>query len=89
MFAKPNDSNLITNGGYYHQADNQYGRNRYDHADSQYGRNGYDHEVDNQYVHGYNHADYQYSGNERNHRVDDQYGGLGVIKQIIKDIGSV
>ena len=64
MFAKPNDSNLITNGGYYHQADNQY-------------------------VHGYNHADYQYSGNERNHRVDDQYGGLGVIKQIIKDIGSV
>ena len=89
MFAKPNDSNLITNGGYYHQADNQYGRNRYDHADSQYGRNGYDHEVDNQYVHGYNHADYQYSGNERNHRVDDQYGGIGVIKQIIKDIGSV
>ena len=114
MFAKPNDSNLITNGGYYHQADNQYGRNRYDNADSQYGRNGYDHEVDNQYdgngferiesqygrygydhqadnqyVNGYNHADYQYNGHERNHRVDDQYGGLGVIKQIIKDIGSV
>ena len=70
-------------------SNNQYSGNGYDHTDSQYGRYGYDHQADNQYVNGYDHADYQYSGNERNHRADDEYGGCRVIKQIMKDMGSL
>ena len=77
--------------GYDHQVDNQYDENGYDHADSQCGRYGYDNQVDNQYdSYGYDHqADYQCSGHECNHRADDHYGGVGVIKQIMKDMGSI
>ena len=103
VFAKPNDFNLTANGGngydhnegqygrygYDHQADSLYDENGHDHADSQNGRYVYDHQADNQYVNGYDHADYQYSGNERNHRADDEYGGCRVIKQIMKDMGSL
>ena len=101
VFAKPNDFNLTANGGngydhnegqygrYDHQADSLYDENGHDHADSQNGRYVYDHQADNQYVNGYDHADYQYSGNESNHRADDEYGGCRVIKQIMKDMGSL
>ena len=65
VFAKPNDPNLTSNGGYDHQADNQYGGNGFDHADSQCGRYGYDHQADN-----------QYGGNECDH-IDSQYGRYG------------
>ena len=87
--AKPNDPNLTSNGGYDHQANNEYGGNGYDHADSQSGRYGYDHQADNQYdKYGYDHqADYQCSGHECNYRADDHYGG--VIKQIMKEMGSI
>ena len=49
VFAKPNDPNLTANGGYDHQADNEYGGNGYDHAGSQSGRYGYDNQADNEY----------------------------------------
>ena len=49
MYVKPNDPNLTDNGGYDHQADNQYGGDRYDHTDSQNGRYGDDSRAYNQY----------------------------------------
>ena len=63
VFTKPNDPNLIVNGG-YDQADSQYGRYRYDHQAMNINMDQYGYE-------------YQYSGNKHDHWAGDQYGGCG------------
>ena len=74
MFANPSNPNLTANGGYDHQADNEYGGNGYDHADSQGGRYGYDHQADNQYDgNRYGYADSQYGRYGYDHQADNQY----------------
>ena len=74
VFSKPNDPNLAAKGGYYQQADNQYGGNGYDHADNQYGRYGYDHQAVNRYDgNGYDHAYSQYGRYGYDHHADNQH----------------
>ena len=89
--------------GYHHQADTQFDGNDYYHADNQYGRYGYHHQVYNQYGgNGCGHTDSQYGRYGYiikliiNIAVMNIIIGLmismvdvGVIKQIVKDIGSI
>ena len=80
VFAKPNDPNLTANGGYDHQADNQFGVNGHDYADNQNGRHRYDHQAENQYGgNGYDHSDNQYGRYGYDHQADYQYSGNYVI----------
>ena len=84
MFAKPNDPNLTSNGGYDHQADNQYGGNGFDHADSQCGRYGYDHQADNQYDgNGCDHADSQCGRYGYDHQDDVNIMVMDMVKLVV------
>ena len=75
VYVKLNERNLTANGGYDHQADNQYGGNRYDHTDSQDGRYGYDSRAYNQYSgNGYGQTDSQ-DGRSYDHQADYQNSG--------------